>query len=335
LRLNNFLDNLTQRGIHHVAFEATSHGLDQYRLDGVPLCAAAFTQLTQDHLDYHGSMEVYFQAKARLFLALLPDDKTAIINQDCPYGMRLIHMIKQQRPHIQCLTTSRQNMADMYAHNIRMKGHSHVFDLTLMGRTYSDIEFSVCGDFQIENLLTAIGLVYASGVSVDNVMKAIPLLTAAAGRLECVGQIKGAYFYVDYAHTPDALEKALVHLRPFTRNKLWVVFGCGGNRDAGKRPIMGDIARRLADCVVITDDNPRFEDPSCIRSQIKTACPDGTEIGNRRDAFAFVCDQVNDGDTVLIAGKGHENGQIIGGTVFPFDDRDEILTLIRETRPCP
>lgn len=323
LRLHQLMQQLTQNHIDYLAFEASSHGLDQYRIHGVSLQAAAFTNLTQDHLDYHQTMDDYFNAKARLFTEVLGEGMTAVINKDTPYFSTLADLCEKRGQTV--VSFSRLTEATLQARNCRIIGQSQLFDLSVNGKIFKDICINISGDFQIENVLTALGLVLASGLSIQECLPTFSKLTCATGRLERVATKNNAHFYVDYAHTPDALEKALENLRPFATNKLWAVFGCGGNRDAVKRPIMGKIAASLADICIITDDNPRFEEPGHIRSEILNSCPGAIEIANRRDAIAYAISNSEPGDVVLIAGKGHEEGQIIGNTTFPFDDREEIL----------
>lgn len=323
LRLHQLMQRLSQNHIDHLAFEASSHGLDQYRIHGVSLKAAAFTNLTQDHLDYHQTMDDYFSAKARLFTEVLGDGMTAVINKDTPYFDVLADLCRRRNQTI--ISFSRLTDATISAKNCRIKDQSQLFDLCIYGETFNDICINISGDFQIENILTALGLVLSSGLTIQDCLPTFSKLTCATGRLERVATKNDAHFYVDYAHTPDALEKALENLRPFATNHLWAVFGCGGNRDTSKRPLMGKIAASLADVCIVTDDNPRFEEPGHIRSQILSTCPGALEIANRRDAIAHAVNNSKPGDVILIAGKGHEQGQIIGNTIFPFDDREEIL----------
>ncbi|MES2607238.1 MAG: UDP-N-acetylmuramoyl-L-alanyl-D-glutamate--2,6-diaminopimelate ligase [Pseudomonadota bacterium] len=323
LRLHQLMQRLNQNHIDYLAFEASSHGLDQYRIHGVSLKAAAFTNLTQDHLDYHQTMDDYFNAKARLFTEVLGEGMTAVINKDTPYFNALINLCTKRNQKV--VSFSRLTDATLQAKNCRIAGQSQLFDLVVDGETFKDVRINISGDFQVENVLAALGLVLASGLTIQDCLPTFPKLTCATGRLERVATKNNAHFYVDFAHTPDALEKAMNNLRPFATGKLWVVFGCGGNRDAGKRPIMGKIAASLADVCIVTDDNPRFEEPGHIRAEILAACPNAIEIANRRDAINYVISNVEPGDVVLVAGKGHEQGQIIGNTTFPFDDREEIL----------
>jgi UDP-N-acetylmuramoyl-L-alanyl-D-glutamate--2,6-diaminopimelate ligase len=323
LRLHQLMQSLAQNQIDYLAFEASSHGLDQYRIHGVSLKAAAFTNLTQDHLDYHQTMDDYFNAKARLFTEVLGEGMTAIINKDTPYFDALANLCEKNDQKV--ISFSRLVEATLQAKNCRIEGQSQLFDLSINGETFKDICINISGDFQIENVLTALGLVLASGLTIQDCLPTFSKLTCATGRLERVATKNDAHFYVDYAHTPDALEKALENLRPFATGKLWAIFGCGGNRDAVKRPIMGKIAATLADVCIVTDDNPRFEEPGHIRAEILSACHSAIEIANRCDAIAYAISNAEPGDVVLVAGKGHEQGQIIGNTTFPFDDREEIL----------
>ena len=299
IRLHQLMQRLTQNHIDYLAFEASSHGLDQYRIHGVSLKAAAFTNLTQDHLDYHQTMDDYFNAKARLFTEVLSEGMTAVINKDTPYFEALADLCTKRKQNV--VSFSRLTDATLSAKNCRIEGQSQVFDLVVNGEAFSDMRINISGDFQIENVLAALGLVLASGLTIHDCLPTFPALTCATGRLERVATKNGAHFYVDFAHTPDALEKALVNLRPFATGKLWAVFGCGGNRDAVKRPIMGKIAASLADICIVTDDNPRFEEPGHVRAEILAACPGAIEIASRRDAIAYAINKAEPGDVILVA----------------------------------
>jgi UDP-N-acetylmuramoyl-L-alanyl-D-glutamate--2,6-diaminopimelate ligase len=272
-------------------------------------------------------MDDYFHAKARLFTDILGKGMTAVLNKDTPYYDQLANLCLQKGQTI--VSFSRLSDATLCVKNCRIEEQTQIFDLTVNSEIFPSVCINISGDFQIENVLAALGLVLASGLTIQDCLPTFQQLTCATGRLERVATHKGAHFYVDYAHTPDALEKALVNLRPFASGKLWVVFGCGGNRDTGKRPLMGKIAASLADVCIVTDDNPRFEDPAVIRSEILNTCTNAMEIANRRDSISYVLQNAKAGDVVLIAGKGHEQGQIIGNTTFPFDDREEILQGIK------
>lgn len=319
----HLLQSLACAGINHAVFEASSHGLDQYRIHGCQLSVAGFTNLTQDHLDYHQTMEEYLQAKVKLFTEVLPEGKTAVLNADSPYTERIKALATQRNIHV--LTYAINTSADLTAVKIKTQGTSIIFDLKYKGTTYSDITLNLSGVFQVENALCAIGMLIASGISLLEILPMIPKLKSVAGRMELIGKTSNdAHVYVDYAHTPDALERALKSLRLHTLNSVWVVFGCGGDRDAIKRPLMGKIASNLADNIIITDDNPRSENPASIRQQILSECHlKAYEIADRRQAIAYAIAHLEKGDTLLIAGKGHETGQIIQNEVYPFSDRQE------------
>jgi len=322
---------LEAAGVTHLAFEASSIGLDQFRLDGVHVTAAAFTNLTRDHLDYHGTMEKYFDAKARLFSNVLAKDGVAVICMGSPEAMKLRDICQKRGLRVIevgagardiCLNARKSLPAGQY------------IDITVFGERYK-LELPLVGDFQALNALTALGLVLAADP--DNPalhmqgVQALERLASVRGRLEFAVRLKnGAAVYVDYAHTPDGLETMLKSLRPHTQNRLHVVFGCGGDRDRGKRPMMGEIAARLADVAIVTDDNPRTEDPALVRSEVMQGCPDAIEIGGRREAIRAAVKNLQAGDVLVIAGKGHEQGQIIGTEVLPFDDVTEAKNAVLE-----
>ncbi|MCE3231351.1 MAG: hypothetical protein K0R52_1279 [Alphaproteobacteria bacterium] len=329
LTFHKILDTLAASGVTHCVFEASSHGLDQYRLHGVKLAAAAFTNLSQDHLDYHGTMDAYFEAKAKLFTDVLPADKTAVINKASPYFPSLQAMVLGRGQPI--LTYGIDQPADLMAQNIQLTSDKIKGDFTIQGETWRDISLNMVGAFQVENVLCAIGLILACGVPALKIMEILPYLRSAPGRMELVGKTdQGSSIFIDYAHTPDALSRALQALRKHVtkEGRLKVVFGCGGNRDAGKRPQMGEMAHALADDVYVTDDNPRDEDPAFIRAQVLVACPKAHEIGDRRQAIQIAIQNMRPHDVLLIAGKGHEQGQIIGDQVIPFDDRIEAQAML-------
>lgn len=313
------LADLAAGGITHLAMEASSHGLDQFRLDGVNLTAAAFTNLSHDHLDYHHDMDQYFDSKSRLFTELLPPEGIAVLPDDDAWGRRLLSMI--DRPAI---TLGK----DIRIENLEAVPHGQILDLSVFGEAYH-IDLPLVGDFQVKNALTALALVVASGIDAAKVTPHLESLRKIEGRLQLVeGHKDGAGVYVDYAHKPAALETILKTLRPHTQGKLICVFGCGGDRDPGKRPMMGRIASEMADVVIVTDDNPRSENPDVIRQQILSAAPGALEIGDRRRAIQEAVSLARSGDVVLIAGKGHETGQIIGERVEPFDDVEEAKKAI-------
>lgn len=330
--LHQELADLAKAGITHLAMEASSHGLEQYRLDGVQLRAAAFTNLTRDHLDYHGSMGAYFNAKARLFTDVLPPGSLAVINADSEYSKRLIDLCETFGHEI-LLYGSKGRDITLVSQKPTERGQKLV--INVFGDKYT-VDLAVAGTFQAGNILCALALTL--GMEEDPsryplYIKALEKLTGVRGRLELVGtHASGAPIYVDYAHTPDALENVLTALRPHTRNQLHVVFGCGGDRDPGKRPLMGGIAAKLADRVIVTDDNPRSENPKAIRQQILTAAPKALDIGDRRQAIETAVSALKAGDVLVIAGKGHEQGQIIDRVTHPFDDANEVRSALKRVK---
>jgi UDP-N-acetylmuramoyl-L-alanyl-D-glutamate--2,6-diaminopimelate ligase len=316
--LHRELNLLARSGIDHVALEASSHGLDQFRLDGLELSAAAFTNLTRDHLDYHRDMEAYFTAKARLFSELLPPDGAAVLNLDSPESVRLAQRCRQRGQTV--LTFGTAPAADLRLVAARPLDAGQALRLELFGQA-REVVLPLVGSFQASNALAALGLVIATGAPVDRAVDALPLLSGVPGRLEHVAtHPNGAPVIVDYAHTPDALETVLQALRAHCRGRLIVVFGCGGDRDPGKRPQMGAIAERLADRAIVTDDNPRSEDPAAIRRAILERCSRAEEVGDRAAAIRRGVALLAPGDVLLIAGKGHERGQIVGERTHPFED---------------
>ncbi|MEX0808567.1 MAG: UDP-N-acetylmuramoyl-L-alanyl-D-glutamate--2,6-diaminopimelate ligase [Dongiaceae bacterium] len=315
--LHRDLAALADAGIDHLAIEASSHGLEQYRLDGLRLRAAAFTNLSRDHLDYHPDMAAYFKAKRRLFCSLLPIGGVAVLNADAPEYETLRDLC---RACAQRIVAYGRNGADLTLLDTTPHGTGQRLALRIEGRRH-DLDFPVAGAFQAMNLLAALGLVMADGVDAARVLPLIGKLEGVHGRMELVAHHpNGAPVYVDYAHKPHALETVLAALRPHTAGKLVVVFGCGGDRDRGKRPEMGAIATRLADVSIVTDDNPRSEDPAAIRKAILAAAPGAIEIGDRAEAIRSAIAMLEPGDLLVVAGKGHETGQTIAGKTHPFDD---------------
>jgi UDP-N-acetylmuramoyl-L-alanyl-D-glutamate--2,6-diaminopimelate ligase len=314
--LNN-MAGLKRMGISHVAYEASSHGLDQHRSEGVPLAAAAFTNFSRDHLDYHETMEAYFEAKIRLFQELLEPGRPSVIWADDPRSAEVIER-SRRRSH-EVLTVGRKG------ETIRLVEQTPTtLGQTLMlehgGKGYR-LSLPLIGAYQASNVLTAAGLVLATGGTWDATFSAMQRVSPVRGRLErAVISRAGVPVYIDYAHTPDALEAAIAALRPHVEGRLITVFGAGGDRDQGKRPEMGSVATRMSDVVIVTDDNPRSEDPARIRSEIMAGAPGATEVPGRREAIAEAIRIAREGDIVLVAGKGHETGQIIGDRVLPFDD---------------
>ena len=326
--LHKLLDLLAGEGVTHAAMEASSHGLDQHRIDGVRLSVAGFTNLGRDHMDYHPTIEDYLDAKMKLFRERLPKGAPAVIFADDEYSDAAIAAAREAG----CDVKSVGRRGDFLA--IKKVEHRQ-FNQTVEvahNNVHHMINFPLAGDFQIANGLVAAGMAIATGTDVRVAFEALEKLQGASGRLELVGRTgAGAPVYVDYAHKPDALENVLNSLRPFTTGRVLVVFGCGGDRDKGKRPIMGEIADRLADVVIVTDDNPRTEDPAQVRSEIMAACPDAMEIGDRAEAIQTACEMLNEGDCLIVAGKGHEPGQIIGDKTLPFSDHEVVRTALGDS----
>ncbi len=325
LSLHRSLGSLRARGVDHVAMEASSHGLDQRRLDGIRFAAVGFTNLTRDHLDYHGDMESYGAAKLRLFRELLADGGAAVINADDPEHLPfLFASLDRGAP---AMTVGREG-AWFEITSIVNEGFGQRVRGRLVGEEVS-FHLPLTGTFQVTNAAVALGLAMATGADRERSIAALERLRGARGRLELVGQRDGAAVFVDYAHTPDALKNALESLRPYAAGSLTVVFGCGGDRDRGKRPLMGEIARDLADRVIVTDDNPRTEDAASIRAAILAAAGDAEEIGNRADAIGAAIAGMGPRDVVLVAGKGHEDYQILGTTKHHFSDHEVIREALK------
>ncbi len=317
---------LAKDAVTAVAFEASSHALNQYRVDGAPVRAAGFANLTRDHLDYHGTFEDYFAAKARI-IELIAKGGVLVINADSHYSAQLLELAQKQSVEIWIIGHSG---TDLKITNRVVLLQGQRLQFIFQGQSH-DIVLPLVGAFQADNALMAAALVIATGADAKRVFQSLALLKGVPGRLElATTTANGAAVYVDYAHSPDGLRAALDALRPHTRGKLHVVFGCGGDRDAGKRPLMGKIASELADYVYVTDDNPRSEMPASIRAAIMTAAPHAENIGDRLRAIATAIDHASGGDVVLIAGKGHESGQIIGATTVPFDDVAVARSLVRD-----
>ncbi len=326
VQLQESVAALAKDGIEHLAIEASSHGLAQHRLDGLRFTAGAFTNLTRDHLDYHGSFDAYFEAKMRLFTELLPQGAGAVINADSPSGEE-VHLRAEARGLSTILIGHKGR--DIKLVDVTMEGLGQRLRLETKFGTF-DVNLPLAGDFQASNALVAAGLAIAAGGDPAHVFHALSSLKGAPGRLDLVGQTKdGASVYVDYAHTPDAIATALQALRPAVRGKLVVVFGCGGDRDKGKRPLMAKAAVENANRVIITDDNPRSEDAAQIRRDALVGAPSATEIGDRATAIRSAVEQLKSGDMLLVAGKGHEQGQIIGKETKPFSDHDAVRAALR------
>ena len=312
-----WLAKLAGMGVTHFAMEASSHGVDQRRLDGVKLTAAGFLNLTQDHLDYHGTMEAYQAAKLRLFETLLPRGGVAVLNADsdaCPAVAAAAAIAGQT------IVSVGEMGQGLKLVDRTLLPEGQLLKVEAHGRTY-DVRLPLAGGFQASNALVAAGLCIAAGLTAEEAFAGLEVLEGAAGRLQRVGSgPRGGEAYVDYAHTPDGLETVLNALRPHVRGKLVVVFGAGGDRDRGKRPIMGKIAAELADVAIVTDDNPRSEEPAAIRAEVLKGAKGAQEIGDRREAIRAAAAMLSDGDILVVAGKGHEQGQIVGDVTHPFDD---------------
>ncbi|HXL14099.1 MAG TPA: UDP-N-acetylmuramoyl-L-alanyl-D-glutamate--2,6-diaminopimelate ligase [Bradyrhizobium sp.] len=326
--LHRQLDEIANDGVTHLAFEASSHGLDQYRLDGVRIAAGGFTNLSRDHMDYHPDVAHYLAAKLRLFRDLVAADGAAVVSADHDCSQTVIDAARQRGLRI--VTVGRKG--DGAGEGIRLieaeiEGYAQNLRLAHRGREYA-VRLPLVGEFQIENALVSAGLAIGTGSAPQQVFEALEHLEGAKGRLERVAEHNKASIFVDYAHKPDALAKALQALRPYAKRKLVVVFGAGGDRDAGKRPLMGAIAAENADHVIVTDDNPRSENPEAIRAAILSHAKGAKEIGDRAEAIRTAISNLQPGDALLIAGKGHEMGQIVGDRVLPFSDHDAVAAAL-------
>jgi len=327
IELHTLLAGLARDGVTHLALEASSHGLQQRRLDGVTLAAGAFTNISRDHLDYHASFEDYFAQKLRLFGDLLPPGASAVVDMDSEASARVVDEAKSRG--LDLVTVGRAGET-LRLVSIGVDGFAQVLGIEHDGKRY-DVRLPLVGDFQAANALVAAGLAMATGTSAEDVLPSLATLQGARGRLDLAGTApSGAPIFVDYAHTPDALAKALQALRPYVANRLLVVFGCGGDRDKGKRPQMGAAAVAGSDLAIVTDDNPRSEEPAVIRREILAAAPGAVEIGDRAQAIAEAVAMLKTGDVLLVAGKGHETGQTIGTTVVPFSDHGAVAAALTE-----
>jgi UDP-N-acetylmuramoyl-L-alanyl-D-glutamate--2,6-diaminopimelate ligase len=325
IALHRTLDTLAGEGVTHLALEASSHGLDQHRLDGVRIAAGAFTNLSRDHLDYHPTIETYLAAKLRLFEDLIAADGTAVIDVDDCYAGQVVDAARTRGLKVMTVGVSGDDIKLVAG---AIDGFAQVVDIAHGGHRF-EVRLPLVGAFQVQNAAVAAGLAIATGSDPTGVFAALSHLTGAKGRLELAGTRNGAPIFIDYAHKPDALKKALEALRPYTRGQLIVVFGAGGDRDNGKRPIMGRIAAENADRVIVTDDNPRSENPAAIRAAILADAPGAIEIGDRAQAIHRTIADLQPGDVLLIAGKGHETGQIIGDRVVPFSDHDAVAAALQ------
>jgi UDP-N-acetylmuramoyl-L-alanyl-D-glutamate--2,6-diaminopimelate ligase len=332
VEIHALLARLVKDGVDHLAIEASSHGLDQHRLDGVRIQACGFTNITRDHMDYHPTFDHYLAAKLRLFTEVVAEGGVAVINADAEHSDKFIAAATARK--LTVLTVGEKGKA------ITLKAREGLGDyqklqLTHVGAAY-DVVLPLAGAFQASNALVAAGLAIGLGADAAATFVALGKLKGAPGRMERVAfAANGASVYVDYAHTPDSLEKVLEALRAHTPNRLHVVFGCGGDRDKGKRPLMGAIAAKLADDVIVTDDNPRTEDAAAIRQEILAAAPGAREIPDRRVAIQSAVASLQPGDVLVLAGKGHETGQYVMGQVYPFSDKTEAVTAALMIGGCP
>lgn len=327
ITLHRVLAEMAQAGITHAAMEASSHGLDQNRLDGVRLKAAAFTNFSQDHLDYHADFDEYFAAKSLLFARVLPEEGTAVINIDDARGpeMRAIARGRGQK----IVSIGRADDADIRITGQRFDATGQDLRFIWNGRPHL-VRLALIGGFQAENVLAAAALVAGSdSISEDRIVASLSGLTTVRGRMELAAtRTNGATVFVDYSHKPGALASALQSLRPHVMGRIICVFGAGGDRDRLKRPLMGEAAAKHADVVIVTDDNPRSEDPAVIRAEVMVGCPGATEVGDRAEAILMGVDALQPGDALLVAGKGHETGQIIGTDIYPFDDAEQASVAV-------
>ena len=318
--LHHALDQLADDGVTHLAMEASSHGLKQRRMDGVMLSVAGFTNLTQDHLDYHPDFDDYFASKEKLFSERMPPQGKAVINIDSEWGSKMADIARARGLIV---FTIGWRGADIQIREVTPRAASQDVVFVWQGKEHR-VEIPLVGEFQILNALLAAALALMGSVSFDRVLQTLSRLEGVAGRLEKIGETEDhSPILVDYAHTPDGLDKLLRAARPHTRGRVIVIFGCGGDRDASKRSKMGAIAAEQADYVIVTDDNPRSENPASIRASILEGCPDAQEIPDRAEAIRVGVSMLKAGDCLLIAGKGHETGQTIAGVVHPFDDREQ------------
>jgi UDP-N-acetylmuramoyl-L-alanyl-D-glutamate--2,6-diaminopimelate ligase len=322
--LHRSLAELVDEGVTHLAIEASSHGLDQHRLDGMRIAVGGFTNISRDHLDYHPTPAAYLAAKLRLFTDLIQPHGAAVIDVDHEHADAVVAAAKQRRLRLLTVGHRGQGIRLM---ETAIDGFAQTLKVVHGGSTYA-IRLPLVGGFQIENALVAAGLAIAADSQPAAVFAALGKLKGAKGRLDLVGEKEGAPIFVDYAHKPDALAKALDALRPYVGGRLVLVFGAGGDRDAGKRPMMGEIAAAKADRVIVTDDNPRTEDPVAIRAAILKSSPGAIEIGDRGEAIRTAIAELRRGDVLLIAGKGHESGQIVGNQTLPFSDHDAVAAAL-------
>ncbi len=326
ITLHRTLAEASAAGITHAAMEASSHGLAQRRTDGVTLAAAGFTNITQDHLDYHADFDEYFDAKSGLFTRVLPADGVAVINMDGANGARMAEAAETAGQEV--IRVGRGEGCAIRLRALRFEPRGQEVRFEWNGAPHQ-ATLSLIGGFQAENVLVAAGLAIAAGADPDDVWRSLPRLAGVRGRMQLAAtRSNGGAVFVDYAHTPDALATALKALRPHVMGRLVCVFGAGGDRDMGKRPLMGAAVAEHADSAFVTDDNPRSEDPAAIRAAILASCPMATEVGDRAEAILRGVDAVGPGDALLIAGKGHETGQVVGDVTYPFDDVEQASVAV-------
>ncbi|SEK62417.1 UDP-N-acetylmuramoyl-L-alanyl-D-glutamate--2,6-diaminopimelate ligase [Pacificibacter marinus] len=321
ITLHKMLYDGSVNGVTHAAMEASSHGLEQRRMDGVRLLAAGFTNFTQDHLDYHETFEAYFAAKAGLFTRVLSEDGVAVVNIDDSKGMEIETLCAERG--IDVMRVGRSDAADLRILGQRFDATGQDLRIDFVGNIYQ-VRLELIGGFQAENVMVAAGLVMACGGDPEEVFSCLPELTGVRGRMQRAAMRKnGAAVFVDYAHTPDAVATAIKALRPHVMGRVVAVIGAGGDRDTTKRPLMGQAAAEAADVVFVTDDNPRSEDPADIRAAVLQGAPDAIEVADRSEAILRAVDALQPGDALLLCGKGHETGQIVGDVVYPFDDVEQ------------
>lgn len=329
MALHQTLADLTQQGVTHAAMEASSHGLKQYRLDAVNITAAGFSNLTQDHFDYHPDVEDYFNAKARLFTQLTPASAPVVINVNDEYGQRLALMCRARGQSVMRVGWTGE---DIRIDEVMPRKASQILSLIVKGTRYK-VELPLAGEFQALNAVAALGLAVVTGIAQDTAVAALGHLHGVAGRMERAGHTAdGAPIFVDFAHTEDGLDKLLRSVRPHTMGKIVIVFGCGGDRDPDKRAKMGRTASKLADEVIVTDDNPRTENAEMIRRAVLKGCPNAQEIGDRESAIREGVSRLGPNDCLVIAGKGHEQGQIIGDQIIPFSDVEQVRAALRKAK---
>ncbi len=326
ITLHRVLAAAHDAGITHAAMEASSHGLAQRRLDGVHLVAAGFTNFTQDHLDYHDGFDAYFDAKARLFTQVLPEDGVAVINIDDPRGPDMASLACERGQDV--LSVGRSGRADLRLHSQRFEPTGQTMRYSWHGEAHQ-VSLPLIGGFQGENVLMAAGLAIGAGADADRVFETLGRMRTVRGRMQLAAtRENGAAVFVDYAHTPDAVRTAITALRPHVMGRLIAIVGAGGDRDTAKRPLMGKAAADNADLVIVTDDNPRSEDPALIRAAVMQGCAGASNVGDRAEAILRGVDALGPGDALLILGKGHETGQTVGDDVLPFDDAEQASVAV-------